>query len=457
MIERLALTEAPEFEGLDREVRARQFASRLSIRPVRVSAGSTSYDVRVIDVSFTAGDPKAAMNVANAVCEAFIERERAQCIASADEAIAFLRGRRGEAVAALAKAEEALRQWESQMASDQTAEKVAATSRGQVPPEAVMRKDVEAKRQLVDSLTSRMAEEYVSQGPGETTSQIVSRAVPPKHSPSARRGRSLGDGLAMGVIIAIALVAAFELLDWRVWDAGHVQQYLGLPVVGRVTLEKRNLAAGSASILVDESESEIAEDFRRIRAKLLLAPQAVEWRSLAVVSTRGGEGCSTVVANLAVAIAGWGKRVLLVDADLEHPALHGALGLEAAAGLAGLLGAEVGQEEVVQETAIENLFVVPSGASLPYPSELLGGETMSQFAKWATESYDMVLYDTRPLSAASDGLVVASRCDAALFVVREGSTNRLVARRCVGELDALGVRTVGAVLNGSGSWCGGWL
>jgi len=456
VVERLTFKEAAEFDGLDRGALTREFASRLSIRPVRVSRGPSAYDVRVIDVGFTASDPQLAAAVANAVCEAFIDREAAERIAASEEAIAGLRKRRAQVVGELAECEGALRKWESRTARDREAAKGPPAPQSLVSVGAVMKKEIEAKQRLVDSLTSHLAEECVSQNLREATSQIAARAMPPAQSLSVPRGRSLGDGLAMGVIVAIAFVAAFELLDWRVWDVNHVRQHLGLPAVAWVTQARRSLASGSTSVLLAEPESGLAEDFRRIRAKLLLAPQAAEWRSLAAVSTRRDEGCSTVVANLGVAVAGLGKRVLLVDVDLAHPSLHETFGLNDGIGLGDTLAGKASHEEVVQRTAVESLFVVPSGASLANPSELLGGETMSQFAKWATDNYDIVLYDTPPLSMASEGLAVASRCDAVLVVVREGSTNRFVARRCLDELEDLEVRTVGAVLNGHRPWGAVW-
>ena len=179
----------------------------------------------------------------------------------------------------------------------------------------------------------------------------------------------------------------------------------------------------------------------------LLALRQVDWRSLAVVSTMPGEGRSTVVANLAVAMAMTGRRALIVDCDMRRPVHHEVFGLEASAGLADVLQGEVSQEEIVRGTAFDGLSVMPCGLQPHTPSDLLSGEAATALSQWAGANYDVVLYDTPPLSTASDGLVVASFSDAVLFVVREGGTSRLVARRCRDELDALGVCTIGAVLN----------
>ena len=447
VVERLDLGLRARFDGGDQEGLLRRFASGLAVRPMRVSAGPASYDVRVIDVSFTAPVPALAAEVANAVCDAFTERENEVNIAEVERALAYLRGKQDDVAEELTAAEEAVRRYETETRSDE-----AGNRAGAHPPESLarlsgLRKQIEAKRQFLESLVSRAAEIPMSLCAAEARSRLVSRAVVPAAPLPARPRRSLGDGLAMGVIVALALVVAFELLDHTVRDVSGVYQYLEIPVLGTVERAKGDRQSDNGRPMLADPGSGVAESFRRMRANLLFPVREVDWRSLAVVSTLPGEGRSTVLANLAVMIAQSGKRALLVDSDLRRPAHHVAFALDGRVGLVDLLRGEAKPEEVVLGTATANLFVLPCGACPANPSELLSSDAMSDIAKWAVDSYDVVLYDTPSLSVVSDGLVVASLSDAVLFVVQEGQTGWFQARQCLEELRRTGAPVVGAVLN----------
>jgi len=146
--------------------------------------------------------------------------------------------------------------------------------------------------------------------------------------------------------------------------------------------------------------------------------------------------------------------VLLVDCDLRHPSIHTALGLEREPGLTNLLAEGAPVEVLVHSpclgssgTALKNLHVLCAGAKAPTPAELLGGEAMTRFMETAQEHYDMVIYDSCPVSFVADAAVLASNSDGVLMVLRASQTRRHAVERAQKQLEALRAKLIGVVLN----------
>jgi protein-tyrosine kinase len=197
--------------------------------------------------------------------------------------------------------------------------------------------------------------------------------------------------------------------------------------------------------LINAPHSATAEAFRTLRTALeFVSPEKT--RVLAVTSPARGEGKTTCSANLAVALAHAGKRVLLIDADLRRPALHVTFRLERGHGLAHLLAGQCG-DEAIQSTFIEGLDVLGSGVVPPNPSELLGSATLDNaLARWR-ESYDHLLFDTPPLLSVTDAIVVARRAGQAILVARAAATRDRSLQHAAGLLREAGVEVLGSVLN----------
>jgi capsular exopolysaccharide synthesis family protein len=111
-----------------------------------------------------------------------------------------------------------------------------------------------------------------------------------------------------------------------------------------------------------------------------------------------------------------------------------------------VLGLET-QESTVVETETVGLYVLPSGRLPPNPAEMLGGERMRSTLTKLTESFDMIILDTPPLLAASDASILATMVDGVLLVVRAGETEAEAGVQAIQQLNAVGARIVGAVLN----------
>lgn len=194
-------------------------------------------------------------------------------------------------------------------------------------------------------------------------------------------------------------------------------------------------------------KSPISEQFRTIRTNIQFSVVDEEIQSIMVTSSGPMEGKSTTAANLAVVFAQQGKNVLLVDADLRKPTVHYTFGLTNSIGLTSVLTRQSELGQAVNVTDVEHLHVLTSGPIPPNPAELLSSRAMAQFFEIAKEEYDMIIFDTPPVNAVTDGQVLAHQCDGTLLVVSSGRTEIDTATKAKELLIAAKARILGVVLN----------
>jgi non-specific protein-tyrosine kinase len=194
-----------------------------------------------------------------------------------------------------------------------------------------------------------------------------------------------------------------------------------------------------------------AEAYRLLRTNLDFTRVESPWKTLLVASAGPGEGKSTTVANLALALAQTGRKVVAVDADLRKPALHRIFQLDNQRGLTNLLlgwgEADTSLEHHLAPGPGENLLVLTSGPLPPNPAELLQGQQFARVLEALRRSADLIVLDSPPTLAVADALLLAQRTDATLLVVDTGRTRADSVRQAVVALRQSGTRLLGAVLN----------
>lgn len=166
-----------------------------------------------------------------------------------------------------------------------------------------------------------------------------------------------------------------------------------------------------------------------------------------VTSSQPGEGKTTTISNLAVTYAQEGKRVLLIDADMRKPSLHRVFSQMNHQGLSTFLRGESIIQEVVQETSIENLYLLPSGPVPANPSELIDSSGMRELLHQLKEQYDVILVDTPSVLSVSDSVIVSALCDGVIMVAAAGRVKREHLRKAKEQLDHVNARMLGIVLN----------
>jgi len=197
-----------------------------------------------------------------------------------------------------------------------------------------------------------------------------------------------------------------------------------------------------------DPKSPASEAYRALRTNIQFAGLDQPCRTIVVTSATAGEGKTTSAANFGVVAAQSGARVCLIDSDLRRPVLHRLFELDNARGLTSALLEDVPLEKVALATRIGNLWLVPSGPLPPNPSELVGSRRMRDHLAAAAETYDLVICDSPPIIAVSDGLALAAQCDGVILTIRVGGVSQQVLRRAVAQIEGVKGKILGVVLNG---------
>jgi capsular exopolysaccharide synthesis family protein len=166
-----------------------------------------------------------------------------------------------------------------------------------------------------------------------------------------------------------------------------------------------------------------------------------------VTSANAQEGKTATTANLGVALAQSGKRVILVSADLRKPRLHRFFRSQNGMGLTNVLAGEKNALEVLNWVGVENLRLLPSGPVPGNPAELLGSEAMESLLRELQEASDFVLIDAAPVLPVADAMTLTPLVDAVLLVADARSTTRGAIEQARQQLDQVNARVIGTVLN----------
>lgn len=196
--------------------------------------------------------------------------------------------------------------------------------------------------------------------------------------------------------------------------------------------------------------AESAESFRVLRSRILFPDDGVQTcKTIMVTSTAIGEGKTFVAANLGIALAqGVDQRSLLVDCDLRRPTLALLFGLPQQKGLADFLKSGTDLAELILKTSVDKLTLLPSGRPPVNPSELLGSAKMDGLVREMAARYDdrFIIFDTPPVLAASEALVLSQKVDGVVLVVRQGASGRSQIKRIVELIGR--EKIIGIVFNG---------
>ena len=276
--------------------------------------------------------------------------------------------------------------------------------------------------------------------------------------PDTRKNLMLA--LMLGLVGGGGLVILREQLDTRIHQPAdlrdHGHSVLGVvptmtPMVkeefdGQDTVTVDGQALQTTLAMIVSPMSAAAEAYRRIRTNLQFARPDEETRTLAVSSADKGAGKTTTCANLALALASAGQETVVIDADLRRPWLHQQLGLEREPGLSTVLY-EDDPSVAPFRTGIDHLSVIPAGAEVPNPAELLGSGRMRRLLEALETKFDYVIVDTPPALLFSDMLGLAPHCDGSILVARAGETDGHAFDHTVDRLHDVDADLLGCVLN----------
>jgi capsular exopolysaccharide synthesis family protein len=333
-------------------------------------------------------------------------------------------------------------------------------------------REAETTRALYDNILQRVKSLSIAGGADASNVSVAEPALPPRKPSSPAPLFDLLLGFAASLVLGTGLAFLRDSWDRTIRDAQDVRRVTGLgtlaivpdfdaSALGRLrsrTVRAERLVNGrnggnhhaggpvtSALVLGNGAVTPLVEAYRTLRTALLLS-RATSPRVILVASAAGGEGKTTTAVNAAVALAGCGANVLLIDADLRLPRCHEALEEPEAPGLTEYLAGEVNTPPF-QVTRFQSLTLLAAGRQAANPTELLTCWRLPSLLREARERFDFVVIDSPPVLAVSDGLLLADLADGVVFVAEPGRSRQDDVRVALQRLQQTGAVPLGAVLN----------
>jgi capsular exopolysaccharide synthesis family protein len=330
--------------------------------------------------------------------------------------------------------------------------------------------EVDTNRELYDALLLRIKQAGLAAAMRSSNVVVVDRAKPPvlPYKPNFPMNTALG--LVSGLFVGVGFVLMRDRFNRNIESPGLSPAYLRIPELGVIPAAKlasRRLAwlPASAKVPLQLKASEqngtsrehatLAEAYRATLTSILLPTLNGEGpRVLVLTSPDAGAGKTTVTSNLGMATAEIGKRVLLVDADLRRPRLHRLFEIPNSFGLTDILRITTPLEEIpvnqlVRQTKIPGLCLVPSGPTTDGLSSLLYSPRLTEFLQRVAKEFDLVLIDAPPMLHFADARVLGRHSDGVILVLRSGQTKRDAAMLARQRFDEDGTCVLGTILN---SW-----
>lgn len=314
-----------------------------------------------------------------------------------------------------------------------------------------------------DLLVSRLQEVRLAENQTLGTVQVQEQAVPP-NNPVVDRARQLKlilAGIAAGVLSGVALAFLLDLLDKSIKTAKDAEALLGYTLLGVIPKFSTSAESPHSSMLtgtnaggisprivtLSNSQPLISSGYQMLQANLKFIRSDHPLRMFVVASSVAQEGKSEVCANLAVAMAQVGRRVLLIDADMRSPSQHRLWNVLNRIGLSHVLVGEGKLDEALQPVA-ENVTLLPAGVVPPNPLALVDSERMATLMEQLSAQYDYVIIDSPPLIGAADAAVLGKMADGVLLIVRPRQVDSSSALAAKSLLSRAGAEVLGFVANG---------
>jgi succinoglycan biosynthesis transport protein ExoP len=351
-----------------------------------------------------------------------------------------------------------------------------------------LKRDVESYRNLYTEASQRLREIKLSQVQTTSNIKVVEKAIVPIEPLSSMNTLKLVLSVIIGCSIGVAFAFIRDYFDTNLKDVGEVERSLQIPclsVIPSVTPDlaqsigaashwaraeprspgrkrrlwtSRRLRRATSDSRGDRGliHSHIAtlhhkaltllEAYNLLRTRL--QSSSPEIKTLLVTSALAAEGKSTTAVYLGMAFARLGRKVLLVDADLRQPSLHTRLRVQNSAGLTDVLTQGRHWQQVIQDTSLANLHLLPAGGGLHgYPSDVLGLATMQTLVEHLRQAFDLIIFDTPPMLALSDAEILSPAADGILLVHSPGKCTKEDIVEATRILYRAGATILGVVVN----------
>ena len=313
------------------------------------------------------------------------------------------------------------------------------------------------EKQYLD-LLAKTEDARISEAVSSEDIEILDSAIVPEQPTNRDKLKKGIFGGVFGLMLGFGMVLLIEFLDKTIKSVDDVKRCLKLPVLGTIPqIDFNNTYDFQDSekikqidqqlVTHDYSPTPVGEAYRSLRTNLLFSKENARVQTLVVTSNEPGDGKSFTAANLAITLAQLKSKTVLIDSDLRRGVLHNTFGLPKEPGFSNYLTSSLPLNTVLRETHVPNLMLISCGSLIPNPSELLGSHQMQRFLDEIRRKFEIVIFDTPPLNAATDAVVVGTQVDGTVIVIRAGKTHRDLAKQKMELYNNVPAKLLGTVLN----------
>ena len=315
--------------------------------------------------------------------------------------------------------------------------------------------------------------------------EIIELATVPSRPIKPDKNFNITIGIFSGILIGLIMAFVAESLDTSIGRVDDIEDLVQVPVLGiipntslergkkgfviKIRTKKRDQASVASELqerlvsLFDPS-SVAAEAYKSLRTNLDLTGLKKVGNSIVITSSAPEEGKTQTLANLAVAFAQSGQKVLVIGSDFRKPMIYRIFGVKRTPGLTEVLigsapwkdavntatdmllgGLEY--EQILKTQGIENLHIMTCGERTPNPAELLNFPEMKDLIQELKKNFDVVLFDSPPTLPVTDSAILGTLVDGVIIVYQAGRTSRYALLRAKTQLENVNAKIWGIIIN----------
>jgi capsular exopolysaccharide family len=416
---------------------------------------------RLVNIDVFAYDPALSAAIANTLADTFVQNNITSRVTIAKDVIDALEStqksqKEQELLNSMPQVVNSdfiknLKQQESQL--DMQYANLSSKYTQNHPDIIAVKNQIAAIRATINTETERIVQSIKIDLSGQFSAnniRIVDRATAPKIPAKPRKALNIIIGFAAGIVLALLISFILEFIDQTVKTSDDVEAKLKLPFLGFVPQESIKNGTAEYASMLKKGNFLLPENIRNIRTMIDFSLSGNKNESFLVTSAMQGEGKSNLSANIAVAIAQTGKKVLIIDGDLRRPRMHRIFRISTDKGLSNIWSKDAAKADYaanVQAVAdVPNLFVLTSGMRPPNPAELLNTPKLKDFIEWAGQNYEQVIIDCPAIVPVSDTLLWGRYVKKAVFVISQGKTNIKIIKSAADKLSKAGIEIMGSVI-----------
>ncbi|MBN1804571.1 MAG: polysaccharide biosynthesis tyrosine autokinase [Sedimentisphaerales bacterium] len=367
--------------------------------------------------------------------------------------------------------------------------------------------ELKRAERICEILDNRIKELNVTEDTGALNISIMEIARPAEEPSKPQKTTIMATALVLGLMFGCGLALVRDWMDVTLRSADEISAMLGIPVLGVVPTMKhaqttsargREALQNWQSVIFDnyskvrkafsafvasdshkgqrfagtdtnrgkgtlqwrkdvisrgqkvhlKPRSVIAEAYRTIRTAVFFGVPKGQAKTILVTSPDAGDGKSTLVSNLAIAMAQAGQKTLILDADFRKPMQHNIFDFDNEKGLSHILAGHASIEETIRTSPVDKLDILNCGPEIPNPSELLNSDAFTEFLKnELSQRYDRIIIDSPPVGLVADSQILAAYCDITIMVLRAEKSTRRHSQQACDNLVSVGAHLLGAVVN----------